>query len=730
MNMIMEQNKQQSMTAKNPVRSLWHRLEHSFADSAEEAPTSAAIDCLPVLLQFLEVTDWAKGKRRLFESMPHVDRVDTLPAFRSVLYRLGFKTTIEPFSSDNLRREYFPCFLLQKNGNIILIDRFEDDGTVHCFDASDKSTSKIHIDELDGTLIFPEDMEDSKRPSSPQKKWLQSTIRYFHPLIGKIFLLSFIINGLALCLPLFVMTVYDKAIGADALNVLFGLFVGVLLIVSAEFLLRMIRARLQAYLGARLDNQINEVTFRQILHLPLQFTEDAPLGSQLTRLKQMTSIRDAFTGMLASAFFDLPFIILFLITIALIGGNIVLAPVALIICYGVMAAWALPMTKARVRESGEKRTQLSNLVVEAISTKNAIRDLNAEENWLNRHRQLSAESAIANLKSRQINTLTQTLSQAFLTMAGVLTLAIGVQMVLAGTLTAGALIAVMALTWRVLNPIRNFLLSSLTLGQTIQSAVQINCLLQLLFERTPNTSPSIARTFTGAINFDRVSFRYPTQKEPSLRAVSFTAEPGQLLCICGQSGSGKTTTLRMLIGLYQQQAGSIFIDGLDLRQLDRGEWRQSLGVALEESHFYFGTIAQNIRLAHPAATDEEIETIAKKLGLHEFYDGVLKNGIETKISANSLATWPDALKKRLSLCRAFIKEAPIYLLDNPADSLDTKGEEALISLINEKRATSTIIMTTHRPSHMHMANQVMWLDHGLVKGFDKPGAIVPQLLSA
>ncbi|WP_395073600.1 peptidase domain-containing ABC transporter [Hyphococcus sp.] len=552
----------------------------------------------------------------------------------------------------------------------------------------------------------------------------------FAPHIRQIFLISFIVNLFALAPPIFVMSVYDKAIATKSYDVLAGLTIGIAVIVAGDFALRMIRVRLQAYLGARLDEQLNETAFRHLLHLSLSHTEDAPIGSQLTRLRQMTSLHEAFTGPLASALFDLPFIALFIAVIAIIGGPLVWAPISLMVIYAAVAAWAVPRTGALIRKSGETRSQLNNLTAEALTSQRAINDLAAEHIWLRRHRKLSAETSIANMKSRQMNFLLQTFSQSMVAIAGVGVLAVGVGMVLEGNLSSGALIAVMALSWRVLGPIRNIFLSSLTLGQTLQSLQQVDRLVRLPLEREPNGGPTIPRNFKGNIVADKVTFRYAGQREPSLRGVSFDIKPGELMCLYGRSGSGTSTMLRVLLGLHQQQAGSIFIDGLDLRQLDKGEWRQAIGVGLQSLDLFHGTVAQNIRLAQPDASDEAIEEIAAKLGIDLYYGNALDMGLETRCTTMARAAWPDALLSRINLARAFIKDAPIYVLDEPAATLDHVGEQALLSLLAEKRKASAIIMTTQRPSHMRLADKVVWMDRGAVRDIGPPDDIVPKVLAA
>jgi ATP-binding cassette subfamily C protein/ATP-binding cassette subfamily C protein LapB len=215
-----------------------------------------------------------------------------------------------------------------------------------------------------------------------------------------------------------------------------------------------------------------------------------------------------------------------------------------------------------------------------------------------------------------------------------------------------------------------------------------------------------------------------------LRGVSFQVEPGQLLCLYGQSGSGSSTALRVLMGLYQQQAGSIRIDGLDLRQLDKGEWRHALGVALQAQGLFYGTVAQNIRLARPDASDADIEDIARKLGIDSYFGGALDRGLDTNCTVVARQAWSDALKSRIILARAFIKNAPVYILDEPAATLDAPGERALLSLIDERRRSSAVIMTTQRPSHMRLADRVVWLEGGAVRDAGPPEKIVSGIMKA
>ncbi|MEL6831041.1 MAG: ABC transporter transmembrane domain-containing protein, partial [Pseudomonadota bacterium] len=655
--------------------------------------------------------------------------LNEINSLRTLLFKLDFRTTLGNTQNTVLRSEFLPCFLLDTDNRLFVVRSVDDDGTYMVFDPETNQLDPRARASLNGMLIFPE-AKPSATAQGAAAKWTQLAFKAFGRDLKMIFLVSFLTNMFMLAVPLYIMNVYDKAVGTGSADVLIWLTVGLLLVIGADQILKGIRARLQARLAARLDHQASTAIFQQLLFLPLQFVENSPIGSQITRIRQMSAFRDAFTGALVSAIFDLPFLLLFLFAIGVVAGPIIFIPLALIAMFAVLAAWAVPANRQTSIEIGQAKTAQQNISLEMIDNHNLIQNLGCEAIWLERYREASARVAAGTLKMRQFNLFTESVAQALMTISGVATLTIGTIMVVNGSLSQGALIACMALAWKVLNPIKAMFLTGMTLGQTLQSFTQIDRLMAIKTERAPEKAPSISHDFGGRIDFDRVAFRYGNKREPALRQVSFGVQPGEFVVICGPSGAGKSTIVKLLLGLYQQQSGSIRVDGINLRQVDLGSWRQSIGTALEVSHFYHGTISQNIRLSYPQATDEDLDAIALRFGLNAYYGDTLPKGLDTPMNARNTARWSDALKTRISLCRAFIKADAIRILDNPADTLDAEGEEALKAELLRAQGKSTIIMTSHRPSLMRMADKVLWIDDGTVAGFDTPDEIVPKFLAA
>lgn len=705
------------------------RISAEFGQRTRTETAFVAGDSLSSVRHFLDSIGWSGSDRRFHEAQPYLDPVNEINSLRTLLYKLDFKTTLGNTRNTVLRSEFLPCFLLDDENRLFVVRSIDEAGTYRVFDPDAAELVSKTRAELRGTLIFPE-AKEANGETGVAKKWTRLAFSAFGKDLKLIFMVSFITNMFMLAVPLYIMNVYDKAVGTGSRDILWGLTVGLFLIIAADQALKAIKARLQARLAARLDQQASSAIFQHLLFLPLQFVENSPIGSQMTRIRQMSAFRDAFTGALVSAIFDLPFLLLFLLAIGLVAGPIVFIPITLIVLFAALATWAIPANRRASVDIGQARTAQQNISLEMINNHSLIQSLGCEAIWLERYREASAKVAAATLKMRHFNLLTETVAQALMTVSGVATLTIGAIMVIGGSLSQGALIACMALAWKVLNPIKAMFLTGMTLGQTLQSFTQIDRLMGIKTERAPEKAPSIQHDFGGRIDFDRVAFRYGNKREPALRQVSFGVQPGEFVVVCGPSGAGKSTIVKLLLGLYQQQAGSIRVDGINLRQIDLGTWRQSIGTALEVSHFYHGTIAQNIRLAHPQATDDEIESIARRFGLDAYFGDTLPQGLDTTMAARNTRRWSDALKTRISLCRAFIKENAILVLDNPADSLDALGEKALVAELERARGKSTIIMTSHRPSLMRMADKVLWIDDGMVAGFDTPDEVVPKFLAA
>lgn len=707
------------------INDLEQRLNRHISGDSRGGRASPAENCLLPLLRALA---WDGMERHLFEALPHLEEINSTFDLRAVLTRLNFRSTRTNKKLKDLTAEHFPCLLSTPTDVFVCYGRTEL-GKILAYSGTSKDEVTLPASAQDTGDLYLINQTFPGEETDRSQHWFSNLFRQFRGTIMPMLAIGFLVNLLALALPIFVMNVYDKAISSKSVSVLFTLLIGIAIVLAADFFIKRVKGKLQAYFGSRLDSIVANTTFRHFLHLPLPVTVSAPIGAQITRLRQFEGVRDIFHGSLANALIDLPFSALFIATLALIGGPVALLPMGLMAIYILAAFSVIPRMKRAINSAGEAKSRLQNITVETLTKQKEVRDLSADSIWLEKFRNISAEFAAKNLKTRQLSQTMQIVSQMMMTICGIGVLGFGAIRVLEGHLTQGALIAVMALSWRSLNPMHQAFLSMTQLGQAQQTVERINALMKLDLERQPGKLPSLYRTFQGNLSINGAVLRYAGRQEPALRGVNLTAKKGEIVAVTGPSGSGKSSLLKAVLGLYRPQMGAILVDNVDIRQLDPGEWRYSIGYAPDHYDFFYGTIAQNMRMADPQAPDERVEKVAREFGLDQ-YDDVLTEGLDTRLTGRLLSRIPDTVKQRILLARTFLRPAPIYLLDNPAGNLDFDGDKLLMRKIESLKGRSTVILTTYRPSHMRMADHVAYMRNGQIVLDGAPDEVVPKILDA
>lgn len=693
----------------NQVLEQQNRLEQAFSPESEQDVDLSFDLCLEPLLAALK---WTGEHRRVSQARPHFEPIRDLDMLRTVLLRLGMRSKVARVPTAQLTPDQFPCIGITPTGEPKLLLKPTLTGTCLAFDPSRRDIVEIDLDQRQWTLcLFDATHREADPAPNPKRNWVWHSLASFKKPIAIIFVLTFLANMLALGTPIYVMNVYNSVITTKETITLtfFGLAICMALLL--EIHLRRLRNRLLAYTGARFDAAIMTSGLAKIMALPINMIESASVGVQIMRLRQFESFLGALTGHLGNAILDLPFSILFFVAIGVIAGPIAWVPVFLAGVFALLAIISVPVTKTNVARSGRMRSESQRFLLEALKHTPTIRQLAAEPHWRNRMIDISREQTTEKFRAQFFDTSLHTIAQGLVMLAGVLTLLIGAQRVMENEMSVGALIAVMMFVWRVLSPIQVTFLSLNRIGQLADTARQINQLMRLNTERDFEQAPAIYRSFKGAVRFQAVSFKYKPNSEPALRGIDFAVEPGQIIGIPGPTASGKSTLLKAILGLYRPQAGAVFIDKFNLLQLDPGELRSALGYTPQTPLFFYGTIAQNLRLGTPEASDEDVRQALQDAGIDEA-DRQLPDGLQTRLTGRTVAAMTESMRQRLSLARAFVKKPSILLLDEPGAMLDFESDQALIATLRRLHGSVTVLMTTNRPSHLRICDRVIRLHSG------------------
>jgi ATP-binding cassette, subfamily C, bacterial LapB len=408
----------------------------------------------------------------------------------------------------------------------------------------------------------------------------------------------------------------------------------------------------------------------------------------------------------------------------------VVVPLALVVIYAVIAAISIPLTRRNIAIAGQAQSRSQAFVAESLAKAETIRQLGVEQIWAERFGAASRDAIVQKFRAQIFDSALQTTAQSLSTLAGIATLGVGAVMVIDGSLSSGGLIAVMMFIWRMLAPLQTALLGINNMNQFAQTIRQINALMRLQAERDPTAAPPIPRRHGGGrIAVDGVAFRYPGRSEPSLRGSSLMIPPGEIVALTGPAGAGKSTLLKMILRFYQPANGAVYLDGLNVQQIDPGQLRVAIGYVPQEPQFFFGTIRQNLLLADPAADELQMRTALQTAGLGDL-DTRLPDGLETKILGLGRVGLPQGLQMQLALARAYLKRPAVLLLDNPGAYLDRDADEALITALKALRGKTTVIVVTGRPSHMRTCDRVVRIERGVIVRDGLPEDVLGKIAGA
>lgn len=303
------------------------------------------------------------------------------------------------------------------------------------------------------------------------------------------------------------------------------------------------------------------------------------------------------------------------------------------------------------------------------------------------------------------------------TLAGLATLVVGVHAVIGGSLTIGALAASMMLVWRILAPLGTGFGVFTQIGRIVRSVAQVDRLMAMGLENRQEASLASTRQFNGLISFADVSIRYQPDAPAALLNVNFTIEPGKILVLVGHDGAGKTTVLKLILGLYTPQVGRVLLDNVNLRQIDPIQLRHAVGYAPKDNYLFYGTVRQNLKFANPTASDDAVENALRRVvDLREDIEA-LPEGFDTRIKTDSAGQFSASFLKRLCLARVFLRDSRILLLDEPESRLSAGEVLRLRDAIAELRDEYTVVVATHDPALFAVADKMLWLESGRVKGW-------------
>lgn len=642
--------------------------------------------------------------------------------FKRAAERLGLSVSILKKPLQSIRKEFLPVTLLLHNDEACKLSRIDyaTNTAYVIFPELGDAESALPLAELEAKYsgyfitVKPKYIFDKRAPEIGKvrlRHWFWGTLAENKRIYRDVLLAAFLVNMFALAMPMFTMNVYDRIVPNRAVETMWVMGLGVLIIVVGDLVLRTMRAYFLDWASARIDVKLSARIMEQVLGIHLDQRPNS-VGSFASNLRSFESVRDFITSATVTALIDLPFGIIFIIVIAWINWMMVL-PV--VIGGIVMLVYALSV-QTKMHELSETMYRAGALrnatLIESLVGLETIKSLGIEGNmqrkWEHSARYLTEVGSKLRLLSSSISNGSNAIQQ-IITVVLVL---LGVYMVTAGDLTMGGLIATTMLASRALAPIAQTagLLSQYhTASTSLQSLDEI---MRKTVER-PTDSNFLSRpSFRGDIEFREVSFQYPGAEQNALTKVSFKIKAGEHVALLGRMGSGKSTINKLILGLYQPTEGAILIDGIDLRQIDPAELRRSIGYVQQDTHLFYGTLRENITMRAPHSNDAAVLAAAHIGGIDEFANGHPK-GFDLLVGERG-ETLSGGQKQAVGIARAFVTSPTIVLLDEPTSAMDHSGEDAVKKRLAEATADKTMVLISHRSGLFDLVSRLIVIDSGRV----------------
>ena len=705
------------------------------------------LDCLAI---FCKMSGRPYSKESLIAGLPIEEghgspvlfsKFSSKSLFSRAAAKAGFKTRVLKTKIEDINPLVLPCIVLLNGKNpkdelrACILLGFDDEmsnARVVLPEAEDVENS-VSIDELKkyyfgfSILLKKELRFDDKQLTVGDVKeshWLWGTMKIVRDTYRDVIIASLLINIFVLATPLFTMNVYDRVIPNDAKDTLWILSIGVLIVYGIDVVLKFLRTYFLETAGKKTDIIASSLIFERVLDLKMS-SMPSSVGSMANILKEFESIRSFITSSTISLLIDLPFIILFLITIYYIGGVLVVVPVVIIIFIVFYTLYAKEKLQNSIKQSYEASSMKNGVLIESLSSIETLKSLGATGYSQWKWEEATSQIADKSISSKTISASITTVTSFLLQLNTVAIIIVGTYLIGEKMISMGALIAVVIISSRAIAPMGQVASLLSTFHHTKVSYKALDDIMNMPVEH-PQGKKFVARPeYRGNIEFKNVGFTYPNSDKSTLNNLNFRINEGEHIAIIGKIGSGKSTIHKLLLSLYVPNEGSILVDNIDTKQLDPTELRKNIAYVSQDVLLFNGTVKENIVYRLPHIDDEKIIEAATVSGVMDFINKHPK-GFDMPVGERG-AFLSGGQRQSIAIARAILQDYPIVLLDEPTSAMDSSTESKFMKNIKEYLKGKTMILVTHKTSLLSLADRIIVMEDGQVALDGKKDYVVDKL---
>lgn len=538
-------------------------------------------------------------------------------------------------------------------------------------------------------------------------RWFVPELLKHRPIWRDVLLASLAIQVLALATPLFTQVVIDKVVVHQTTNTL--IVIGFALAVAMLFGAAMawIRQYLVLHTGNRVDAVLGTRVFEHLLGLPVRYFEHRPTGTIVARLHGVETIREFVSGAAVTLLLDLPFLAIFLALMFWYSWQLTLIALAILAAIVTMSSLAVPLIRARLNQQFLLGARNQAFLTEYVSGMATVKSLQMEPQLKARYGDFLASYLVAGFGTRQLSNTYGVVANALEQLMTLLILCVGAWIVMQNAgFTIGMLVAFQMFAGRLSQP----MLRLVGLWQEFQqAAIAVKRLGDIMNAPVePHTLlPVRATTDLVEVEVQDVAFRYGESLPLLYEKLNLRLRPGACVALTGASGCGKSTLAKLIQGFYMPTGGRILVNGRDTRALAANELRAHFGVVPQETVLFAGTIYDNLVLASPHATFQQVMQACRMAEIHEVIER-LPDGYQTAIGEHGVGL-SGGQRQRLAIARALLRRPRVLIFDEATSNLDPETAEQFARTVNQLKGRVTMLFIAHQLPRALQVDEVIRL---------------------
>ncbi len=671
--------------------------------------------CLIAIAKYYNIpADYRQLERAYVLSEGSVDFTTIVRAARELKLKARSYTGLKEADLDRL---VYPALIQLNSGKKVVITTIRD-GDIYIVDPvfSQKPVKaeryKLLMDWTGDAILFTRRFELDRKKEPFGFKWFVPVVGKYMPFLRSVLWMSLILQVIGLASPFFVQNIIDKVLvhrAADALDVF---VLGMATCTIFQTWIMGLRAYLFTNICSKMDVALSSRLFKNITALPLSYFQKWQVGDVVSRLGELQTLRSFITGSSLTILLDMVFAVVYFGVMFLYSRVLSVVVLVMIPLFVILNLVVAPIFRRMINERFLIASENRSFLIETITGIRTVKSSSVENNFIRRYEEMLARLVKSSLAVINLANVANSIGTFLHAIFNLSILWIGSYYVMEGEISVGELIAFQMIAGQLIAPVMRLINQWQYFQQIRVSMERLGDIMNEETEPAFNPSRTTLPSLHGDIALEKLAFSYSPESGKVLDNINIRIPAGMKVGIVGRSGSGKSTLTKLIQRLYLPENGRILIDGVDIAQVEPAWLRRQIGVVLQDSKLFSGTVEENIRIACPNASHEDVVNAAKLAGADDFISQ-FQNGYETFVGERG-SLLSGGQRQRIAIARALISDPRILIFDEATSALDYESENIIMQNIEPIAEGRTMLMIAHRLSTVRNCDAIIVIDKGKI----------------